>query len=501
MLLNEMREMDKVVQQPQMAPKVNEVIKDTSSAQWANDTSMAEFWQKSLVQPPMHEKSVWGFNEGASTSQGGYRPYQRPDYSRFFPSTSQQQDSGSEKFFNDQQTANDFFKEVEQIIVEKKDEIGDEWAQAFEENKKAEEEFNDQYNKEFWDRLQDEWKKLSEENNREHPWLNDFSDYYDPYKEYKFDENNPMIDVENALEKGKVFLQNGDIPSAVLCFESAVKQEPENAEAWELLGTSQAENEKDPNAIAALKKSLELNPSSLKVLMSLAISYTNESYQNLALKMLNQWMRANPKYSNLVQNEGEEAAGIEELTSTRIRGMELEMTQELFLRAVQQNAQTENFDPDVQEALGVLFNLSSEYDKAVDCFQAAVQISPENAKLWNRLGASYANGNKPVEAVGAYQRALEIEPGFIRARYNVGVVCINLKSYKEAAEHLLLAINHQATSKERAGINIANVQSQMSETLWTTLRMTISLMGRHGLQDYVDKRDLESLNKEFGMQG
>lgn len=501
-LLNEMREMDKVIQQPQMAPKVNEVIKDTSSAQlWPNDTSMAEFWQKSLIQPPMHETNVWGFNEGASTSQGTYRPYQRPDYSRFFPSTAQLQNSGSEKFFNDQQTANDFFKEVEQKTVEKNHLEGEEWAEAFEDNKKAEEEFNDQYNKEFWDRLQDEWKKLSEENNREHPWLSDFSDYYDPYKEYKFDENNPMIDVENALEKGKAFLQNGDIPSAVLCFESAVKQESENAEAWELLGTTQAENEKDPNAIAALKKSLDLNPNNLKVLMALAISYTNESYQNLALKMLNQWIKANPKYSNLVQGESEEAGGIEELASTRIRGMELELTQELFLRAVQQNAQTENFDPDVQEALGVLFNLSSEYDKAVDCFQAAVQISPNNAKLWNRLGASYANGNKPVEAVGAYQRALEIEPGFIRARYNVGVVCINLKSYKEAAEHLLLALNHQATSKQRAGINIENVQSQMSETLWTTLRMTISLMGKHGLQDYVDKRDLESLNKEFGMQG
>ena len=126
----------------------------------------------------------------------------------------------------------------------------------------------------------------SEDNSQEHPWLNDVGDYYDPYKEYKFDENNPMIDVENALEKGKAFLSAGDIPSAVLCFESAVKQEPDNAEAWKLLGTSQAENEKDPNAIAALKKSLELQPNNLPVLLSLAISYTNESYQSLALKML-----------------------------------------------------------------------------------------------------------------------------------------------------------------------------------------------------------------------
>lgn len=51
-----------------------------------------------------------------------------------------------------------------------------------------------------------------------------------------------MTDLENVFEKGKYFLSQGDIPSAVLCFESAVKQEPSNAEIWELLGTCQAGN-------------------------------------------------------------------------------------------------------------------------------------------------------------------------------------------------------------------------------------------------------------------
>lgn len=39
--------------------------------------------------------------------------------------------------------------------------------------------------------------------------------------------------------------------------------------------------------------------------------------------------------------------------------------------------------------------------------------------------------------------------------------------------------------------------SQMSETIWSTLRMCISLMNRKDLREAVDKRDLVKLNEEF----
>lgn len=355
------------------------------------------------------------------------------------------------------------------------------------------------YNTQFWNRLQEEWKKISENDETgEHPWLSEFSDYYEPYKEYTFDEENPMIDIENALEKGKAFVSQGDIPSAVLCFETAAKQDPENAEIWELLGTSQAENEKDPNAIAALKKAISLNPGNMNVLMSLAVSYTNESYQNQALKCLIRWLEMNPRYGHLLPPamKQETVQGAEgAMASSLIRGPELQEVQNIFLTAVQSS--TTAMDSEIQVALGVLFNLSSEYDKAADCFNAALQVNPDCPKTWNRLGASLANGNRSVEAVEAYKKALDIQPGYIRARYNVGIICINLKSYNEAAEHFLTALNHQSTSAQRSGLNESLSPNKMSETVWGTLRMAISLAGRHDLQAAVDNRDLDTLNKAF----
>ncbi|XP_011498019.1 PREDICTED: peroxisomal targeting signal 1 receptor [Ceratosolen solmsi marchali] len=373
------------------------------------------------------------------------------------------------------------------------------WTNEFSKNKSTTTEQDaENYKSSFWESLQSEWEKISGENvTTNHPWISEYDNFYDPFKEYAFSEENPMSNLLNPLEEGKRRLEIGDLPGAVLCFEAAVNQDSKNTEAWLLLGKTQAENEQDPLAISALKQCLTLDPSNLTALMTLAVSYTNESYQSQACLTLKDWLLKNEKYKHLKASKSPENLPPQLLVSTILFNDIHNEVKDLFIQAARMQPHG-TIDADVQCGLGVLFNLSSEYDKASDCFRAAIQARPKDPMLWNRLGAILANGQRSEEAIDAYHQALELSPGFIRARYNLGISCINLNAYKEAGEHLLTALNQQAAGKgvsgERAPMRI------MSDTIWSTLRLVLSLMHKYHLNDAIENRDLARLNKEFEME-
>jgi peroxin-5 len=87
------------------------------------------------------------------------------------------------------------------------------------------------------------------------------------------------------------------------------------------------------------------------------------------------------------------------------------------------------------------------------------------------LGATLANNGRSEDAIDAYHKALELCPSFVRARYNLGVSCLNIGCYKEAAEHLLtgLSMHKRGVLNNEEGINV-------SRNLWEMLRKSLNML-------------------------
>eukprot|EP01111_Echinosteliopsis_oligospora_P019937 TRINITY_DN9902_c0_g1_i2.p1 TRINITY_DN9902_c0_g1~~TRINITY_DN9902_c0_g1_i2.p1 ORF type:complete len:732 (-),score=215.62 TRINITY_DN9902_c0_g1_i2:44-2239(-) len=292
-----------------------------------------------------------------------------------------------------------------------------------------------------------------------------FKGELDPAKllEYQYvlnEDANPYSTHANPFSAGVDLFNQGMITEAILALEAEVQRNPNNSQAWLYLGQAHAENDKDGQAIFSLEKAVQVDPQNLQALAALAVSYTNDFNKYKALDALETWLRRSAEYAHIASSE----PFIEDQDDFMAWGRHTRIA-DMFLEAAR--LRPTDPDPEVQTALGLLYNLSYEYDKAVDCFKAALTKRPDDYLLWNKLGATLANSNRSEEALDAYTRALEQKPTYVRARANLGISYLALNSYREAAQSFLSALRLHPNASH----------------LWDSLKMVFNLMQRPDLRD------------------
>ncbi|KAI0744275.1 peroxisome targeting signal receptor [Daedaleopsis nitida] len=292
--------------------------------------------------------------------------------------------------------------------------------------------------------------------------------------DYVFENDNMYLDPSHSgssLQQAKDLLaRNGSLSEAALLLEAAIQHGDLGEggyEAWILLGETRSMDERDDVAMPALLegvKRAEAAGAAGAGMLSLAIAFTNESFERASHSVLLRWLHA--RFPDIpISTEAWDS-----LANSSWHSQDL-VTEE-YLKVAREQYSRGEVDPDVQIGLGVLFYTSGEFSRAKDCFEAALSMRPKDYLLWNRLGSSLSNGSKPEEALGAYREALQLRPTYTRAIYNVGVACLNIGAHQEAIEHFLSALALQESSG-----------GGKSEQLWTTLRRAFQAMDRVDLAE------------------
>ncbi|CAI0540827.1 unnamed protein product [Linum tenue] len=352
----------------------------------------------------------------------------------------------------------------------------DQWANEFvtgrEQNGPADDEWVNEFSKLHVNDWVEEFGQQLKEDDTADGWTNAYDDYLNEQMAakqqnskgaYEFSEMNPYVGHPNPLKEGQELFRKGLLSEAVLALEAEVMKNPENAEGWRLLGIANAENDDDHQAIAAMMRAHESDPTNLEVLLALGVSHTNEMEQAAALKYLYGWLRNHSKYGTLAPSEAPSLFYAD------------------VARLFEEAAQLSPEDADVHIVLGVLYNLSREYDKAIDSFKLALKLKPQDYSLWNKLGATQANSVQSADAILAYQQALDLKPNYVRAWANLGISFANQGKYEESIRYYVRAL----------------AMNPKADNAWQYLRISLSCASRNDLMDACDSRNLEVLQKEF----
>jgi len=81
----------------------------------------------------------------------------------------------------------------------------------------------------------------------------------------------------------------------------------------------------------------------------------------------------------------------------------------------------------------------AQYEEALQAFEAALQIRPDEARILSNKGNALSGLGRPEEAIEAFDEALQIQPDYADALYNKVVALLMQERVEEAIENLCQA--------------------------------------------------------------
>lgn len=222
---------------------------------------------------------------------------------------------------------------------------------------------------------------------------------------FPYTSENPYLEMKDPFAEGQRLLAEGaPLSEAALAFEAACRIDEGRGEAWKAAGETWAADEREVKGIRALEKAVGCGgadgvgawmvriPAVLHLFscsrcccsQSLAVAYVNEGQEARALATLERWLSL--AYPTVALPAPDPTATVSPWDqSNRIIDLFLGAARAGPMSRVKgQSDELTEVDPDVQVGLGVLFYSNSDYERAKDCFEAALSVRPNVRQFASR---------------------------------------------------------------------------------------------------------------------
>ncbi|MBP7272271.1 MAG: tetratricopeptide repeat protein [Saprospiraceae bacterium] len=218
----------------------------------------------------------------------------------------------------------------------------------------------------------------------------------------RFSTNMPTL---LKLSEYQLILKRYDDAFATL--DKILKQDPQNAEAYFMLGTTFMDIGDTSKAFGSFQKSVELDPDLADAYINLA-QIAEKSNQRVAAQYYDNAVRAD---SNNLQAVYSKALFLQKQDKE-------EEAKALYRKILTKDSQFAN----AYFNMGIIFIGSDSIKKAEDNFNIVTQINPTNAKAYYYRGLARERQKKYEEARSDYEQTLRLEPNFTRAKASLSSI-------------------------------------------------------------------------------
>lgn len=250
-----------------------------------------------------------------------------------------------------------------------------------------------------------------------------------------FIQHNPKSALAYCL-KGDVLLTNGNIDEAEKAYHTAKRLSLYYIEPLKRMAALKKHID-DRKALDLLQTADQINPFNPDRKLELAEIYLRKGDEELAKNMLETgYKQASKEYSFFLSDYAERAA---ELASSAP-----DIAEPFLERIVNTKKHFTSHDLHIFNKLGMIHRNNRRWQKALEVYKKALEISPNDPALYYNMALAYQDGNKRSEVRRSLAKALSINEDFYKnnegVSYNIGSLFLKYGDMREAKlyfEHVI----------------------------------------------------------------